>query len=148
MTLAAPTAKRIIAGDISFRTKMLKIASALDDIIAMGRGDPDFHTPAHICEAAKRRAYPMRTLKDLGFSYGFLSGAFYIYTNISSSGLKAPAFCETLLREERVLLLAACLVMIATLMCASVTYSSSSALRRPSRGWRACCKKELPHEAR
>jgi aspartate/methionine/tyrosine aminotransferase len=54
MTLAARTAKRIIAEDVSFRTKMLEIASTLDDVIAMGRGDPDFHTPAHICEAAKR----------------------------------------------------------------------------------------------
>lgn len=39
--------------DVSFRTKMLEMAAKLPDVIAMGRGDPDFHTPAHIVEAAK-----------------------------------------------------------------------------------------------
>lgn len=57
-----------------------------------------------LSEYARRRAYLMRTLKDLGLSYGFPGGAFYMYTNISSTGLKAPAFCETLLKEGRVLL--------------------------------------------
>jgi aminotransferase len=45
---------RIVEEDVSFRTKMLELASGLDDVIAMGRGDPDFHTPRHIAEAAKR----------------------------------------------------------------------------------------------
>ncbi len=44
--------KKITAEDVSFRTKMLEIASGLDDVIAMGRGDPDFHTPKHIVDAA------------------------------------------------------------------------------------------------
>lgn len=47
------TAPRIVAEDGSFRTRMLKIAAGLDDVIAMGRGDPDFHTPGHVVEAAK-----------------------------------------------------------------------------------------------
>ncbi len=47
-------AARLSEKDVSFRTKMVEIASGLDDVIAMGRGDPDFHTPAHIVEAAKR----------------------------------------------------------------------------------------------
>ncbi|WP_341862608.1 pyridoxal phosphate-dependent aminotransferase [Gymnodinialimonas sp. 57CJ19] len=47
------TAPRIVEEDGSFRTKMLDIASGLDNVIALGRGDPDFHTPAHIVEAAK-----------------------------------------------------------------------------------------------
>jgi aminotransferase len=47
-------AGRIVEEDVSFRTRMLEIAAGLDDVIAMGRGDPDFHTPAHIVEAAKR----------------------------------------------------------------------------------------------
>lgn len=47
------TAPRIVEEDGSFRTKMLEIASGLDNVIALGRGDPDFHTPAHIVEAAK-----------------------------------------------------------------------------------------------
>ena len=57
-----------------------------------------------LAEYAERRAYLMRTLKELGLSYGFPGGAFYIYTNISATGLQAPAFCETLLKEGRVLL--------------------------------------------
>ncbi len=59
---------------------------------------------AMLVEYALRRAYLMRALKELGLSYGFPGGAFYIYTNIGSTGLTAPAFCETLLREGRVLL--------------------------------------------
>ncbi len=47
-------ASRIVEEDESFRTKMLGIAAGIDDVIAMGRGDPDFHTPAHIAEAAKQ----------------------------------------------------------------------------------------------
>lgn len=46
-------APRIVEEDGSFRTKMLGIASGLTNVIAMGRGDPDFHTPAHIVAAAK-----------------------------------------------------------------------------------------------
>ena len=26
----------------------------MDNVIALGRGDPDFHTPRHIVEAAKK----------------------------------------------------------------------------------------------
>ncbi|MDA0923014.1 MAG: pyridoxal phosphate-dependent aminotransferase [Proteobacteria bacterium] len=47
------TAPRIVEEDGSFRTKMLEIAAGLDNVIALGRGDPDFHTPAHVVEAAK-----------------------------------------------------------------------------------------------
>jgi aspartate/methionine/tyrosine aminotransferase len=46
-------APRIVEEDGAFRTKMLNIASELDDVIALGRGDPDFHTPKHVVEAAK-----------------------------------------------------------------------------------------------
>jgi aminotransferase len=51
---SAKRAKRFREEDVGFRTRMLEIAAGLDDVIAMGRGDPDFHTPAHIVEAAKR----------------------------------------------------------------------------------------------
>jgi aminotransferase len=47
-------AGRIHEEDVSFRTRMLEAAAGLDDVIAMGRGDPDLHTPRHIAEAAKR----------------------------------------------------------------------------------------------
>lgn len=45
---------RIVAEEPGFRMRLLEMASKLDDVIAMGRGDPDFHTPKHIAEAAKR----------------------------------------------------------------------------------------------
>lgn len=45
---------RIQEEDLSYRTRMMGIAEGLDDVIAMGRGDPDFHTPPHIVDAAKR----------------------------------------------------------------------------------------------
>lgn len=52
--LLTARAKRIVEEDVSYRTKMLNIASGLSDVIALGRGDPDFHTPQHIVDAAKR----------------------------------------------------------------------------------------------
>ena len=57
---------------------------------------------------------------DLGMSYGHPGGAFYIYTNVSSTGLPSP-FCEvSLLRQGRRddLPLAACSAMTATNTCA------------------------------
>jgi aminotransferase len=52
--LLSALAGRIREQDISYRTKMLEIAANFSDVIAMGRGDPDFRTPAHIVEAAKK----------------------------------------------------------------------------------------------
>lgn len=52
---------------------------------------------------AERRAFLMEALKNAGFTYGHPGGAFYIYTNIASTGMKAPEFCETLLRETGVM---------------------------------------------
>jgi aminotransferase len=46
-------APRIVEEDGSYRTKMLGIAAGMKDVIALGRGDPDFHTPAHIVAVAK-----------------------------------------------------------------------------------------------
>jgi aminotransferase len=46
-------APRILEEDGAFRTRMLAIAAGLTDVIALGRGDPDFHTPVHIVKAAK-----------------------------------------------------------------------------------------------
>ena len=46
-------APRIVEEDGSYRTRMLGIAAGMKDVIALGRGDPDFHTPAHIVQAAK-----------------------------------------------------------------------------------------------
>lgn len=52
--LSAALAQRIVEEDTSFRTKMLERAAGLKNVIALGRGDPDFHTPAHIVKAAQR----------------------------------------------------------------------------------------------
>ena len=39
---------------VGIRTKLLDIAATLDDVIAMGRGDPDLDTPQHIIEAGQK----------------------------------------------------------------------------------------------
>ena len=52
--LVTALSERIVEEDVSFRTKMLELAAGLPDVIALGRGDPDFHTPQHIVDAAKR----------------------------------------------------------------------------------------------
>jgi aminotransferase len=54
MTLVSALAGRVREEDVSYRTRMLEIAAQLNDVIAMGRGDPDFRTPAHIAAAAKQ----------------------------------------------------------------------------------------------
>lgn len=51
--LTSRLAPRIVEEDGAFRTRMLKVAAGLDEVIALGRGDPDFHTPDHIVAAAK-----------------------------------------------------------------------------------------------
>ena len=47
-------ADRIRQRSESVRTRMLDIAAGLDGVIALGRGDPDLPTPAHIVEAGQR----------------------------------------------------------------------------------------------
>jgi aminotransferase len=54
LPLLARKSSRLNAEDVSFRTKLMEAAVGLPDVIAMGRGDPDFHTPRHIVEAAKK----------------------------------------------------------------------------------------------
>ncbi len=51
--LRARLAPRIVEEDGAIRTRMLEIAASMEDVIAMGRGDPDFHTPDHVAAAAK-----------------------------------------------------------------------------------------------
>ncbi len=41
---------------------------------------------------------------EAGFTYGHPGGAFYIYTNVSSTGIPSPLFCERLLQETGVML--------------------------------------------
>ena len=52
--MRARLADRISLRSESVRTRMLDIAAGLDDVIALGRGDPDLPTPAHIVEAGQR----------------------------------------------------------------------------------------------
>lgn len=59
---------------------------------------------AMLAEYAERRDWLMPALTEAGFTYGHPGGAFYIYTNISSTGMAAPEFCERLLRETGVML--------------------------------------------
>ena len=47
-------ADRIRQRSESVRTRMFDIAAGLDDVIALGRGDPDLSTPGHIVEAGRR----------------------------------------------------------------------------------------------
>ncbi len=47
-------AARIRHVELSIRTKMLETAATLSDVIALGRGDPDFDTPEHIVAAAQK----------------------------------------------------------------------------------------------
>ncbi|MEM1428098.1 MAG: pyridoxal phosphate-dependent aminotransferase [Pseudomonadota bacterium] len=46
-------ASRVKLSDGALITKMLDIANGLDDVIRMGRGDPDLDTPAHIVKAGQ-----------------------------------------------------------------------------------------------
>jgi aminotransferase len=47
-------AERAVAVEESIRTRMLELASKLDKVIPLGRGDPDFDTPAPIVESGVR----------------------------------------------------------------------------------------------
>ncbi|MCX7342439.1 MAG: pyridoxal phosphate-dependent aminotransferase [Hyphomicrobiales bacterium] len=47
-------AKRVSIKESSLRTRMLDIAAGLTDVIALGRGDPDLDTPAHVIEAGQK----------------------------------------------------------------------------------------------
>ena len=53
MSIVFNKSKEISLDDETLRSDLLKIASGMDNVIALGRGDPDFHTPRHIVEAAK-----------------------------------------------------------------------------------------------
>jgi aminotransferase len=52
----------------------------------------------------ERRQFLMAAMDRMGLTYGYPGGAFYLYVNVSSTGMGAPEFCETLLREGRVMI--------------------------------------------
>ncbi len=51
---------------------------------------------------AKRRSRLLAALDDMGLPYGPPGGSFYVYVDVTPSGLGAADFCERLLREARV----------------------------------------------
>ena len=51
----------------------------------------------------ERRRATMAALDEMGLSYGFPGGAFYIYVNVSSTGMDGESFCLHMLKEGRVM---------------------------------------------
>ena len=45
--------KKVSESGTQLRYKMMELAATMDDVIALGRGDPDLDTPLHIVQAAK-----------------------------------------------------------------------------------------------
>ena len=56
-----------------------------------------------LAEYERRLDVILRSLDDMGISYGSPGGGMYVYANISSTGLDAETFCLELLRQERVM---------------------------------------------
>ena len=57
-----PDAVREVAADgTQLRYALMEMAAEMDDIIKLGRGDPDLPTPAHIVDAANRAMRDQRT---------------------------------------------------------------------------------------
>jgi aminotransferase len=52
----------------------------------------------------ERRQFMMGVLDELSITYGYPGGAFYIYANVSSTGVNAEEFCLSLLKEEQVMI--------------------------------------------
>ena len=77
-------AKRAVAVKASIRTRMLELAAGLDDIIPLGRGDPDFDTPKEIVDEGVRA----------------LNEGFHHYTLPAGSIELREAICEKLRRDN------------------------------------------------
>ncbi len=64
---------------------------------------PQDHLPRWLAEYAKRRAYACQKLNSIpGISCVSSQGAFYLFPNISGTGLKSADFCARLLESEKV----------------------------------------------
>ncbi|MDX1358765.1 MAG: aminotransferase class I/II-fold pyridoxal phosphate-dependent enzyme, partial [Clostridia bacterium] len=57
-----------------------------------------------VAEYDKRRKFILKGVRDLGLQCFEPQGAFYIFPNITSTGLTSDEFCEGLLRSEKVLM--------------------------------------------
>jgi aspartate aminotransferase len=64
---------------------------------------PQDHLPKWLAEYDKRRTYAWKKLNSIpGISCVNSKGAFYLFPNISKTGLKSTAFCAKLLEQEKV----------------------------------------------
>jgi aspartate aminotransferase len=64
---------------------------------------PQDHLPKWLAEFSKRRAYACERLNRFaGVSCVNAKGAFYLFPNISRTGLKSTEFCARLLDQEKV----------------------------------------------
>lgn len=64
---------------------------------------PQDHLAAWLAEYSKRRAYAWRRINAMpGLSCVNAKGAFYLFPNLSKSGLRSAEFCARLLDEEKV----------------------------------------------
>lgn len=64
---------------------------------------PQDHLAGWLAEFAKRRAHAWERLNKIqGISCVNAKGAFYLFPNISGTGMKSMAFCEQLLKEQNV----------------------------------------------
>jgi aspartate aminotransferase len=64
---------------------------------------PQDHLPVWLAEFARRRAYAWKRLNGIpGLSCINAKGAFYLFPNISQTGLKSLDFCAQLLEKQKV----------------------------------------------
>jgi len=64
---------------------------------------PQDHLPKWLAEFARRRTYAFTKLNHIpGLSCVNAQGAFYLFPNISKTGLKSSEFCAKLLEQEKV----------------------------------------------
>jgi aspartate aminotransferase len=64
---------------------------------------PQDHLPKWLAEFAKRRSYAWQKLNSIpGISCVNAKGAFYLFPNISQTGLKSGDFCARLLEQQKV----------------------------------------------
>ena len=64
---------------------------------------PQDHLPKWLAEYSKRRSYAWQKLNSIpGISCVNAKGAFYLFPNISQTGLKSADFCAKLLEQEKV----------------------------------------------
>src|SRR5213596_2760211 len=63
---------------------------------------PQDHLPEWLAEYDKRRAYAWKKLNSIaGITCCNVRGAFYLFPNISKTGLRSADFCEKLLEQEK-----------------------------------------------